>query len=116
MSDVEKICFRNWEQRRHAEEYEAENCKKWDWESEAYEQFIGEELPDPDEIKKKKKRRKIIRAARDAGRVFIGMSVVSALIGLELLWPLFLLIAILFYAARFELDPESEGIWTRIIV
>ena len=115
MSDVEMMCARNWEQRRHAEEYAA--SIKWDWEGAVYVDAVpAEKKAQEREVRKAMKRkRKLARAARDAGRVALGMGTVSTLMGLDLLGPLFGLMAVIFYAIRFELDPESEGLWTRII-
>lgn len=114
MSDVEMMCARNWEQRRHAEEYEA--SMKWNWEGAAYEDAAFAEQRDHERSMKKTLRRlgKMSRASRDVARVALGMSTVSALIGLDLLGPMFLLVAVLFYAICFELDLESEKIWIRI--
>lgn len=115
MSDVEMMCARNWEQRRHAEEYAA--TIKWDWSDADYVDVEPVEVESRESKEKKqyKRQRKLARAARDAGRVALGMGTVSALVGLDLLGPLFGLMAVVFYAIRFELDPESEGLWTRII-
>ena len=115
MSDVEMMCARNWEQRRHAEEYAASN--KWNWADAVYVDADPVVQTARERVEKKamKRQRKLARAARDAGRVALGMGTVSALIGLDLLGPLFLLMAVVFYAIRLELDPESEGLWTRII-
>ena len=115
MSDVEMMCARNWEQRKHAEEYAA--SVKWDWEGAAYVDADPVEMREKERAEKKaiKRQRKLARAARDAGRVALGMGTVSALVGLDLMGPMFLLVAVVFYAIRFELDPECEGLWTRII-
>ena len=114
MSDVEMMCARNWEQRRHAEEYAA--TIKWDWSDAVYVDVEPVEVESRESNKKQfKRQRKLARAARDAGRVALGMGTVSALVGLDLLGPMLLLVAVVFYDIRFELDPESEGLWTRII-
>ena len=114
MSDVEMLCARNWEQRRHAEEYAA--TIKWDWEGAMYADAVTAEKKAQEREARKamKRKRKLARAARDAGRVALGMGTVSTLMGLDLLGPLFGLIAVLFYTAKFELQPGNEQVWQKI--
>lgn len=115
MSDVEMMLSRNWEQRRHAEEYEAAAREKQGrWETEVYADF-GEEVREW-KIRKQENRRRnaAIRAAGTAGRMALAISAVSALMGWEVIYPLFGLVAVIFYAIKFELQPGNEAVWTKI--
>lgn len=115
MSDVEKMLSRNWEQRRHAEEYDAAAKKKQiQWETEVYTDF-GKEVRER-KIRKQenRKRNAAIRAAGTAGRIALVISAVSALMGWELIYPLVGLVAVIFYAIKFELQPGNDRVWTKI--
>ena len=113
MSDVEMVLQRNWEQRRWAEEVEAEEgCKVIRLE----EHRIGRQEPDRSAEKKakKKNRKRITKAAKVAGNMALVMSAASAFAGMELLFPLFLAVAVIFYALHFELKGRC-GVWHKMI-
>lgn len=113
MSDVEMVLQRNWEQRRWAEEVEAEEgCKVIQLEEH---RIGGQESDRSAERKAKKKNRKrILKAARVAGHMALVMSAASAFAGMELLFPLFLTVAVIFYALHFELKGRC-GVWHKMI-
>ena len=113
MSDVEMVLQRNWEQRRWAEEVEAEEgCKVIRLE----EHRSGSQEPDRYAEKKAKKNnsRRITKAAKVAGHMALVMSAASAFAGMELLFPLFLAVAVIFYALHFELKGRC-GVWHKMI-
>lgn len=63
---------------------------------------------------KKKNRKRITKAARVAGHMALVMSAASAFAGMELLFPLFLAVAVIFYALHFELKGRC-GVWHKMI-
>lgn len=123
MSDVEQMTQRNWEQRQHAEAYAAR------MEQEERERMDREVIRianrEPDEprsaaggTEKAKKHMKqnrgwMAKAARAAGRTALVVSAASALAGLELLFPLFGLVAVIFYTLNFELKGRN-GLWQKM--
>lgn len=111
MSDVERVCARNWEQRRHAEDYEEEQKKIVRWEFDQY-SYTAEQKEREREIRKMVAQiGKQAKTARRFGRMTLLMCGVSALMGLELLCPAFALISFIFYAFKMELDMEAEQVW-----
>ena len=102
MSDVEKMLERNWEQRRHAEDYQKNKLEELLWE---HEQYLDAELQFRCEREVKKmflRKTKQSRTARDIGRTALVMVGVSALMGWGLLCPVFGLISFLFYIFKLE--------------
>ena len=115
MSDVEFMTQRNWEQRRHAEEYaarrEEEERERQDLEvirivNEGYD-LVGRK-------EKKRNRRWMAKAAKTVGRMALVMSAASALAGLELAFPLFGLMAVIFYTLNFELQEGRNRLWQKM--
>ena len=116
MSDVEFVTQRNWEQRRHAEEYAAQLEEK---DNVIYLEQIAAASAEPrndrqdrnDNLKRKNCR--IARAARTAGRLALVVSTASALAGMELVFPAFGLVAVIFYTIYFEKRGRC-ALWHRI--
>lgn len=116
MSDVEFMTQRNWEQRRHAEEYAAQLAE----ENKVI--YLGRIATAPAEPRNDGENRKILKrnrgrmakAAKAAGQMALVMSAASALAGLELLFPLFGLVAVIFYTLNFELQEGRNGLWQKI--
>lgn len=118
MSDVERITQRNWEQSRHAEEYAA-FCKEA--ERERMDQQVirivnGGRAAAASCNGKVRYRNKgwKIGAARVAGRIALGLSAASGLMGMELLFPAFLLVAVVFYTLHFEFQKGRSKVWHKI--
>ena len=118
MSDVEFMTQRNWEQRRHAEEYAAQlkenkviRLDRADMGDPSVSRKV-DSSPYAGELRKRNKGG-MAKAARAAGRIAMVVSAASALAGLELLFPLFGLVAVIFYALHFELKGD-EKLWHRI--
>ncbi len=116
MSDVEFMTQRNWEQRRHAEEYAAQLAEE---NKVILLEKIATAPAEPrndSENRKHLKRNKgrMAKAAKAAGRMALVMSAASALAGLELLFPLFGLVAVIFYTLNFELREGRNGLWQKI--
>ena len=114
MSDVEMVTQRNWEQRRHAEEYAAKV------EENKVIRIYGERiataaaLPRNDgEKEKKRNKRRVAGAMKTAGQISLVLSAASGFAGMELLFPAFLLMAALFYSIYFELRGRC-ALWNRI--
>ena len=111
MSDVEFMTQRNWEQRRHAEEYaarrEEEERERQDLE---VIRIVNEGYDPVSRKEKKRNRRWMAKAAKTAGRMALVMSAASALAGLELVFPLFGLVAVIFYTLNFELQEGRNGL------
>ena len=115
MSDVEFMTQRNWEQRRHAEEYaarrEEEERERQDLE---VIRIVNEGYDPVGRKEKKRNRRWMAKAAKTAGRMALVMSAASALAGLELVFPLFGLVAVIFYTLNFELQEGRNGLWQKM--
>lgn len=116
MSDVEFVTQRNWEQRRHAEEFAAqlaeENKVIW---LEKIATVPAEPCNDSENRKHLKRNRgRMAKAAKAAGRMALVMSAASALTGSELLFPLFGLVAVIFYTLYFEFQEGWTGLWHKI--
>lgn len=115
MSDVEFMTQRNWEQRRHAEEYAARREEEEQERQDLEVIRIVNEGYDPVGRKtKKRNRRWMAKAAKAAGRMALVMSAASALAGLELVFPLFGLVAVIFYTLNFELQEGRNGLWQKM--
>ena len=123
MSDVEFMLHRNWEQRRHAEEYAARaEAKEWDRKdrevirivNEGTDCHVGLRPPRNDRKFLKRNRRWMAKAAKAGGRMALVMSAASALAGSELLFPLFGLVAVIFYTLYFEFQKGRNGLWHKI--
>lgn len=123
MSDVEFMTQRNWEQRRHAEEYAAqlaeEEQERQDLEvirivNEGTDCHVGLRPPRNDGKFLKRNRRWMAKAAKTAGRMALVMSAASALAGLELVFPLFGLVAVIFYTLNFELQEGRNRLWQKM--
>ena len=115
MSDVEFMTQRNWEQRRHAEEYaarrEEEERERQDLE---VIRIVNEGYDPVGRKEKKRNRRWMAKAAKTAGRMALVMSAASALAGLELVFPLFGLVAVIFYTLNFELQEGRNRLWQKM--
>ena len=119
MSDVEVMTQRNWEQRRHAEEYAAQMAEE---NKVIYLERVGlddlsvslaaDSSPCAGEPRKRNRGR-MAKAAKTAGRMALVMSTASALAGMELIYPLFGLVAVVFYTLYFELSGRN-GLWQKI--
>ena len=115
MSDVEFMTQRNWEQRRHAEEYAARREEEERERQDLEVIRIVNEGYDPTGRKaKKRKGRWRAMAAKTAGRMALVMSAASALAGLELVFPLFGLVAVIFYTLNFELQEGRNRLWQKM--
>ena len=115
MSDVEFMTQRNWEQRRHAEEYAARQVEEEQERQDLEVIRIVNEGYDPAGRKaKKRNRRWMAKAAKAAGRMALVMSAASALAGLELAFPLFGLVAVIFYTLNFEFQEGRNGLWQKM--
>ena len=116
MSDVEFMTQRNWEQRRHAEEYAAKLAEE---NKVIYLERIATAPAEPRNDSKNRKalkrnRRWMAKAAKAAGRMALVMSAASALAGLELVFPLFGLMAVIFYTLNFELQEGRNRLWQKM--
>lgn len=137
MSDVEFMTQRNWEQRRHAEEYAAklaeenkvvylERTGRGDRQPGGRTKALSVGFADSsprgrakgDTPRKweprKRNRRWMAKAAKTAGRMALVMSAASALAGLELVFPLFGLVAVIFYTLNFEFQEGRNGLWQKM--
>ena len=118
MSDVEMVTQRNWEQRRHAEEYAAKvgesKVIRIYGETDAGDPSVSRKAgssPCAGEPKKRNKRR-TARAMKTAGQISLVLSAASGFAGMEFLFPAFLLVAALFYSIYFELRGRCV-LWHR---
>ena len=117
MSDVEFMTQRNWEQRRHAEEYDArleEEEREWERQDLEVIRIVNEGYDPTGRKAKKRNRRWKAMAAKTAGRMALVMSAASALAGLELVFPLLGLVAVIFYTLNFELQEGRNRLWQKM--
>ena len=112
MSDVEMVTQRNWEQRRHAEEYAAQLKDNKVIRLDRIATAPAEPRNDGKIMKRNKSG--MAKAAKAVGRIAMVMSAASAFAGMELLFPLFLTVAVIFYALHFELKGRC-GAWHKMI-
>ena len=116
MSDVEFVLDRNWRQRRHAEEMDARMAEE---NKVIYLEQIAAAPAEPrDDSEKrndnlKRKNYRIAWAARAAGRLALVVSTASALAGMELVFPAFGLVAVIFYTIYFEKRGRC-ALWHKI--
>ena len=120
MSDVEFMTQRNWEQRRHAEEYAAKLAEEnkviylgRTGQGDPSVSLAADSSPCAGEPRKRN-RRWMAKAAKTAGRMALVMSAASALAGLELVFPLFGLVAVIFYTLNFELQEGRNRLWQKM--
>ena len=117
MSDVIELVNRNSAQMRHVQAYleEEERRELEDLEvirivNKGTERRGGLRYPDNDRKFMKRNKSRKAKAAQWAGRMALVMSAASLVAGMELVFPLWLLVAVLFYALYFELKGR-DWIW-----